>query len=122
MCGGAASMTAPRVPDSRFRAYVQFVVALLYYFFARTLAHRAANGLASAQWAPLVGQAMLVFLLLFGFAGVGFSLNAQSEPISAQGLPRRRGWQHEAGVGLATGWAMAVLCAALIAIGGGIAI
>jgi membrane protease YdiL (CAAX protease family) len=115
-------MTTPRVPDSRFRAYVQFVVALLYYFLARVLAHRAANGLASDQWAPLADQAMLVFLLLFGYAGVGFSLNAQTEPISAQGLPRRNGWQHEAGLGLAVGWAMAVLCAALLAVSGGIAI
>ncbi len=115
-------MTSPRVPDSRFRAYVQFVVALVYYFLARALAHRTANGLAHDQWVPVAEQAMLIFLLLFGFAGVGFSLNAQAEPISTQGLPRRRGWQHEAGLGLAIGWAMTVVCAALMAIDGGIAI
>jgi membrane protease YdiL (CAAX protease family) len=115
-------MTTPRVPDSRFRAYVQFVVALFYYFLSRTLAHHGAKGLAGDQWAPVVEQAMFVFLLLFGYAGVGFSLNGQAEPISAQGLPRRRGWPREAGIGLAVGWAMAVICNALMALGGGIAI
>ena len=115
-------MTSPRVPDSRFRAYLQFVVALFYYFLARALAHHGAIGLASDQWAPLVEQGMFVFLLLFGYAGVGFSLNGQAQPIAAQGLPRRRGWQSEAGLGLAVGWAMAVICAALMAVGGGIAV
>jgi membrane protease YdiL (CAAX protease family) len=115
-------MTSPRVPDSRFRAYIQFVVALFYYFLARALAHHGANGLANDQWAPLVEQGMFVFLLLFGYAGVGFSLNGQAQPIAAQGLPRRRGWRGEAGLGLAVGWAMAVICAALMAVGGGIAV
>lgn len=115
-------MTTPRVPDSRFRAYVQFVVALFYYFLARALARHGAIGLSSDQWAPLVEQAMLVFLLLLGYAGVGFSLNGQMHPISAQGLPRRPGWLREAGLGLAVGWAIVVVCAAVMAVGGGIAI
>lgn len=120
--GGAAPMTTPRVPDSRFRAYVQFVVALFYYFLARALAHRGAVVLANDQWAPLVEQAMLVFLLLLGFAGVGFSVNGQQNPIRAQGLPRRPGWLREAGLGLAIGWGVAVVCVAVLAIAGGIAI
>ena len=37
-------MTTPRVPDGRFRAYLQFVVALFYYFLARALAHHGAAG------------------------------------------------------------------------------
>ncbi len=115
-------MTVSRVPDSRFRAYVQFVVALFYYFLARALVRHGAAGLVSEQWAPLVEQAMLVFLLLLGYAGVGFSLNGQMQPISAQGLPRRPGWTREAGAGIAIGWAAAVLCAAVLAVGGGIAV
>src|SRR5260370_947162 len=98
----------------------RFVVALLYHFLSRALARRRALGLAGDQWARLVEQAMLVFLLLFGYAGVGFSLNGQVHPISAQGLPRRPGWKREAGLGLAVGWSVVVLCAAVIAIGGGI--
>jgi membrane protease YdiL (CAAX protease family) len=120
--GGIASMTTPRVPDSRFRAYVQFVVALFYYFLARALAHRGALGLASEQWAPVVEQAMVVFLLLLGYAGVGFSLNGQMHPISAQGLLRRPGWLREAGLGLGIGWGVATVCAAVMAVSGGIAV
>jgi membrane protease YdiL (CAAX protease family) len=115
-------MTAPRVPDSRFRAYVQFVVALFYYFLARALAHHGAQGLSSPEWSPLVEQEMLVFLLLLGYAGVGFSLNGQIHPVTAQGLPRRAGWFREAGLGLVIGWSVTVVCAAVMAIGGGIAI
>ena len=115
-------MIRPPVSDSRLRAYVQFVLALVYYFLARLLAHHGAQGIANDQWMPLVEQAMLVFLLLFGYAGVGFSLNGQAHPISAQGLPRRPGWVREAGLGLAIGWGAVVLCAAVMAVGGGIAI
>ena len=118
----ASPVTTPRIPDGRFRAYVQFVVALLYYFLARALAHRGAQGIAGDQWQPLVEQAMLVFLLLLGFAGVGFSLNGQAHPISAQGWPRRAGWLREAGLGVSAGWGIVVLCAAVMAIGGGIAV
>ncbi len=115
-------MTVPRIPDSRFRAYIQFVVALFYYFLARALAHHGALRLAGEQWVPLVEQSMLVFLLLLGYAGVGFSLNGQMHPISTQGLPRRPGWLREAGLGLAIGWGVAVVCAVVMAFGGGIAI
>ena len=116
-------MTTSRFPDNRFRAYLQFVVALVYYFLARVLARHGASGLVfSDQWSPVAEQAMLVFLLLLGYAGLGFSLNQQMHPISAQGLPRRPGWGSEAGLGLSIGWASAVLCAAAMALFGGIAI
>lgn len=115
-------MTAARVPDSRLRAYAQFLAALLFYFFARLVARHGAMGLASDQWEPLVEQAMLAFLLLFGYAGVGFSLNRQAEPIAAQGLPRRPGWHGEFGMGVVIGWAVALVCVIAMAIGGGIAI
>jgi len=115
-------MTSPRVPDGRFRAYAQFVVALFYYFLARALAHHFVLRIAPERWAPLVEQAILVFLLLLGYAGVGFSLNGQAHPIATQGLPRRPGWLREVGLGLALGWGVVVLCSAAIALGGGIAV
>lgn len=115
-------MTTPRVPDSRVRAYFHFMLALLYYFMAQALARHAARGLASVGWQPLVEQAMLVFLLLLGFAGFGFTLNQQLHPISAQGLPRRRGFAGEAGMGLALGWSVALICVLVIAVFGGIAV
>jgi membrane protease YdiL (CAAX protease family) len=106
----------------RFRAYVQFVAAVLYFFLARSLAHRGALGLANDQWVALVEQAMLVFLLVLGYAGMGIALDRQLHPVSDQGLPRRRGWPGEAGLGLAVGWSLAVVCVLPMAMAGGIAI
>jgi uncharacterized protein len=65
---------------------------------------------------------MLVFLLLVGYAGMGHWLDNQVDPISAQGFPWRKGWTREAGMGLATGWAIALLCVLTMVVFGGIAI
>ncbi len=113
--------------DSRIRAYVQFVAALCYFLLARVLVRHAALGLSTGglvpvPWEPLVEQAMLVFLLLLGYSGMGFSLNQQAEPVSAQGLPARKGWMGEAGMGVAFGWSIAVVCVAAMAVFGGIVV
>jgi uncharacterized protein len=117
-------MTEPRTQggthDSRIRAYLEFVAALFYFIGARVLSRHAAEGLASPSWEPLVEQAMLVFLLLAGYSGMGFSLARQSRPVSAQGLPFRSGWSGEFGLGLATGWGVAAVCVAVMAVFGGI--
>jgi len=115
-------LTAPQRGDSRLRAYAQFLAALFYYFLARALAHHGAVGIASSQWQPLTEQLMLVFLLLLGYAGLGFSLNRQMFPISAQGLPRRPGWPQETAIGLAIGWSAAVVCVLCMVVVGGIAV
>ena len=115
-------MSTPETVGGRFRAYVQFIVAVLYFFLARSLAQRGAHGLASEQWSPLVEQAILVFLLLLGYAGFGSWLDRQIYPVSEQGLPRRQGWPGEAGLGLAVGWSIAVVCVLPMVVGGGIAI
>lgn len=115
-------MTTPESGGGRLRAYWHFLIAVLYFFLARILATRVAQGLAGDQWFPLVEQAMLAFLLLFGYAAMGFWLNRQMYPISAQGLPRRPGWPSEAGLGLATGWGLTVVCVLPLVLGGGIAI
>jgi membrane protease YdiL (CAAX protease family) len=111
-------------PESggRLRAYFQFIAAILYFFLARSLARHGAEGLVSEQWSPLVEQAMLVFLLLLGYSALGFWLNRQMHPMSAQGLPRRLGWSGEAAIGMATGWAIAVACVLPLVLFGGIAI
>ncbi|MGA2633866.1 MAG: CPBP family intramembrane glutamic endopeptidase [Terracidiphilus sp.] len=106
----------------RFRAYVQFVAAVLYFFLAEGLARHGARGLASEQWFPLAEQAILAFLLLLGYSGMGFWLNRQMHPLSEQGLPRRTGWPCEAGLGLAVGWSLAVVCVLPSVLVGGIAI
>jgi membrane protease YdiL (CAAX protease family) len=117
-----ARMTEPINTGGRLRAYLEFLAAFLYLFFAQHLASRGAQGLAGEAWFPLVDQAMLVFLLLVGYAVMGFWMDRQSHPISEQGLPRRSGWMREAGLGLATGWAIALVCVLPLTVIGGIAI
>jgi uncharacterized protein len=109
-------------PDSRLRAYGQFLIALFYYFLVGPLAHHAARRVATDQWSPLVEQAILVFLLVFGFAGFGFTLNRRQHPIGDQGLPARPGWLREIALGLSIGWGMAVVCSVAMALFGGIVI
>jgi membrane protease YdiL (CAAX protease family) len=123
-------MTEPVYTGGRLRAYLQFLAAFLYFFFARSLAFRGAHGLAGEAWfplpgeawSPLVDQAMLVFLLLMGYAAMGFWMDRQAHPISEQGLRRRSGWPREFGLGLATGWAIALVCVLPLTVVGGIAI
>ena len=114
-------MSEPTYIGGRLRAYLQFLGAILYFFLARSLAFRGAQGLVGDAWSPLVEQAMLVFLLLLGFAAMGFWLDRQVDPVSAQGLPRREGWTRQARLGLATGWGVALVCVAPMAVFGGIA-
>lgn len=115
-------MTSPNTPDSRLRAYGQFLIALFYFFLAGALARHSARGLANDAWLPLVEQAMLAFLLVFGYAGLGFALNRQQNPIAAQGLPSRPGLAREFALGLSIGWGIAVVCVLAMAFIGGIVI
>jgi hypothetical protein len=94
----------------------------LYFFLARLMAQHGAHGLVTEDWTPLVEQAMLAFLLLFGYAGFGFALDRQLQPVSQQGLPLRKGWFGEVGLGLAFGWAIAAVCVLVMAVFGGIAL
>jgi membrane protease YdiL (CAAX protease family) len=114
--------STPLVSSGRFRAYAQFIAAVLYYFIARILARHSAQGLAAEQWAPLLEQALLAFLLLLGYAGLGYTLDRQAHPLSAQGWPPRPGWPGETGLGLALGWALALVCVLPLTVAGGIAI
>lgn len=115
-------MSTPQLVGGRLRAYLEFVAAVVYYFLARSAAHHSVAGLASDAWSPLIEQCILLFLLLMGYAAFGFVLDRQLHPISAQGLPRRPGWTREAGIGLAVGWAAAVVCVLPLMVAGGIAI
>jgi membrane protease YdiL (CAAX protease family) len=115
-------MSAAGSGGGRIRAYLQFIAAVCYFFLSQSLARRGAQGLAGQAWAPLVEQAMLVFLLLLGYATMGFWMDRQSSPVSAQGLPRREGWLREAGVGMSVGWAIALVCVIPLVVIGGIAI
>ena len=115
-------MINPASAGGRLRAYLEFLAAILYFIFARSLALHGARGLVSSALSPLVEQAMLAFLLLMGYGAIGFWIDRQVHPINEQGLPRRPGWTHEAGMGLATGWAVALVCVLSLTMFGGIAI
>ncbi len=115
-------MSQVRYTGGRLRAYLQFLVAILYFFLARSMAFHGARGLAGDAWFPLVDQAMLAFLLLVGFAAMGVWLDHQAQPISEQGLPRREGWLREMGLGLAIGWGAVLVCVLPLLVIGGIAI
>jgi membrane protease YdiL (CAAX protease family) len=115
-------MSASRHSGGRLRAYLIFLAALLYYFVARSLAHRAALGFTSDAWFPLIEQTMLVFLLLVVYGIMGFWIDHQLDPISQQGLDRRKGWLRESGLGLSTGWSLAVVCILPMLLAGGIAV
>lgn len=116
-----AARQAPIV-GGRTRAYLEFVAAAVFYFVAKSVAHHSAAGLANEAWLPLVEQAMLLFLLVVGFAALGFVFDRQKHPVSEQGLPFRAGWTGEAGAGVAVGWGAAIACVLPLALAGGIAI
>jgi len=59
-------MSQPQSGGSRLRAYFEFIFAILYFFFARAMARRAAQGLVPEQWTPLIEQMALVVLLVVG--------------------------------------------------------
>jgi membrane protease YdiL (CAAX protease family) len=119
---GTMPMSSVTPANSRFRSYLRFIAAVIWFFLARSLAHSEAAGLTHEQFAPLVEQAVLAVLLLLGYAAMGFAFDREPHPISAQGLPRRTGWLGEASLGLAVGWALAVACVLPMVVGGGIAI
>ena len=115
--------------SSRLGAYAQFLAAVLWFYVARSISHRGALGLANLsqslsneQWTPLLEAAVLAFLLVVGYAGLGLLLNQQLHPVSDQGLPRRSGRAGEFGLGVAAGWALAVICVLPLMLAGGIAI
>ena len=115
-------MSVPPRGILRYRAFLEFLAAVFYFFFARSIAHRAALGLVQDAWVPLFEQFALVFLLLVGYAAMGILLDGQLGPIALQGWPRRPGWRREAGLGTAVGWSLALVCVLAMVLDGGIAI
>ena len=109
-------------PLGPIRATGRFLLAVVVFYLARVLSLHGAHGLVTGDWEPLVEQAMFAFLLLFGYAGIGFVLDGQLQPVSEQGLPVRKGWLGEVGLGVAAGWAIAVVCVLPIVMFGGLAL
>ena len=114
-------MSSPHATSSRVGGYVRFVMAIFYFFAARALSVRATQGIYTPEWASLAEQIIFIFLLIVGFSSMGFWFDKQMHPITEQGLPRRRGWMREAGMGISLGWGMALIPVLAMALIGGIA-
>jgi len=107
---------------NRIRSLAWFIVAAGYYVLARNVADTAANGLSSGDWFYLVDRAILVFLLVLGFAAMGYAGQRQRQPIREMGLAIRSGWMREFALGSAIGWAGVTFCALIIALFGALVV
>jgi uncharacterized protein len=107
---------------ARLRAFAWFIVAVVYFILAKSVAEHAALGLASGDWLELLNRTMLLFLLVVGYAAMGYVGQHQREPIKAMGLVRRPGWGREFALGSALGWGGMVACVLPIALIGGLVV
>lgn len=110
------------VPRSRIRSFAWFIVAACYYVFAIALANIAARGLASGDWYYFADRAILLFLLIIGFAAMGYAGQRQRHPVKDMGLWIRPGAWGEFALGSAIGWAGVTACALMILIFGGMVV
>jgi len=107
---------------ARLRAFAWFIVAVVYFILAKSLAEHAALGLAAGDWLELASRTILLFLLVVGYAGMGYVGQHQREPLKAMGLVRRPGWGREFALGSALGWGGMVACVLPIALTGGLVV
>jgi membrane protease YdiL (CAAX protease family) len=106
----------------RLRSFSWFAIAAIYFVFAQQISLRAANGLSSGDWFLLVESLILLFLLLVGYAAMGYAGQSQREPLKTMGLIRREGWKREFALGAALGWGGVVACVLPMAIFGSLVI
>jgi uncharacterized protein len=104
------------------RSLAWFFIAVIYYVLAKSIADIAAGGLSSGDWFYFVDRSILLFLLILGFAAMGYVGQHQQEPVKEMGLSLRPGWRREFALGSAIGWGGITACALLIAIFGGMVV
>ena len=104
----------------RIRAYCFACIAIAYYYAARVIAERAANGLISGDWFDLVYRLMVLFLVLLGYGLMAYFFQKQREPLHSMGLVRRPGWTREFGLGAAMGWGTVLLTVLPVVLIGGL--
>jgi uncharacterized protein len=112
----------PLTAFDRVRALGYVFIAAIYFYFCEYFAVRAANGLSSGDWLPVVERIAFLFLLLVGFAAMGRLFNHQPEPVRAMGLTFRTGWRKEFGLGAAVGWGMLIVSILPMVLTGGLII
>jgi hypothetical protein len=108
--------------STRLRALAWFFIAVIYFVFAKAVAERASLGLASGDWLEFANRSILLFLLVVGYAAMGYVGQRQREPLKAMGLARRPGWGKEVAIGSALGWAGMVACVLPIVLIGGMVV
>jgi hypothetical protein len=106
----------------RIRSLAWFLVAVIYYILAKSIAATAANGLSSGAWFEFANRSILLFLLIVGFAAMGYVGQRQHQPVKEMGLTMRAGWRREFAIGSAIGWAGIAVCALMIAVFGGMVV
>lgn len=106
----------------RLRALLWFLIAAIYFYFAKDIAVRAALGLSSGAWLELVNRTVLLFMLVIGYAAMGYVGQKQRFPIKTMGLNLRPGWRGEVALGAAIGWGGMVACVLPVALIGGMVI
>lgn len=104
----------------RLRALGWVFLSILYFLLAERIAARAASGFTLGVWEEPIFRGMLLFLLVVGFAAMGYVGQRQRNPIRAMGLGMRPGWGREFWLGVAVGWAGIIACVLPIAIFGGL--
>lgn len=109
-----------RSAAGRLRSLGFFLIALIYYLLAERVAGMAANGLSSGDWFELIYRSALLFLLLIGYAAMGFIFQRQGEPLVAMGFVSRPTALREFGLGLALGWGLMIACVLPMALFGGL--
>ncbi|MGB0124031.1 MAG: type II CAAX endopeptidase family protein [Silvibacterium sp.] len=106
----------------RVRSFAWFLIAVVYYILAKNIAATAASGLSSGDWFEFANRSILLFLLIIGFAAMGYVGQRQHQPVKEMGLNPRPGWRREFALGSAIGWAGVTVCALMIAVFGGMVV
>lgn len=107
---------------TRLRSLLWFFLAALYFIFAQTIATHAAVGLGSGEWTQLISRCILLFLLIVGYAAMGYAGQRQSHPVRDMGLVARPGGKREFALGAALGWGGMAACVLVMALAGGLVI
>jgi uncharacterized protein len=112
----------PLSAADRVRSFGYVIIAVIYFYIAQTISVHAGNGLASGVWLPFIERAILLFLLVLGYAAMARAFNGRREPLLSMGLIFRPGWRKEFGLGAALGWAMLVASILPLVLSGGLII
>lgn len=108
-----------RARATRLRAFVWFLLAVVFAAFAQKFAAYAAPLVAGEAFYPFLNRLILLAVLLGGFGAMGLAMGLQGgSPVAAIGLPRRPGMGREWTLGAALGWMGIVACVLPIALTG----